>query len=131
MTQGFSRRRLLGAGAGMVGAAALGASPAAAPGGGHGHGHGHGDDDHGGGGTLVPRDRLGVQQWSLRDAIPRLNRSAGGYLGGRNFPEDPTDIGPLTPLPGGFAAVFAYLASVGFRGFEFYDLTQGANGPIT
>ena len=37
----------------------------------------------------------------------------------------------MTPLPGGFAAVFAYLASVGYRGFEFYDLTQGANGPIT
>src|SRR3954447_5035865 len=131
MSQGFSRRRLLGTGAGMVGAVALGASPAAAHGGGHGHGHGDDRHDRGRGDRLVPRDRLGVQQWSLRDAIPRLNRSVSGYLGGRNFPEDPTDIGPLTPLPGGFAAVFAYLASVGFRGFEFYDLTQGANGPIT
>src|SRR5215211_8545917 len=127
MTQEISRRRLLGTGAGMVGAAALGASPAAA----HGGGHGHGDDHHdrGRGRRLVPRDRLGVQQWSLRDATARLNRSVSGYLGGRDFPEDPTDLGPLTPLPGGFAAVFEYLASVGYRGFEFYTLDQGANGP--
>ena len=51
-----------------------------------------------------------------------------GYLGGPNFPEDPTDLGPLVPLPGGFAAVFEYLASVGYRGFEFFQFTQGANG---
>ena len=129
MSQGMSRRRLLGAGAGMVGAAALGTSPAAASGGGDGHGSGH--HDRGRGGRLVPRDRLGVQQWSVRDATPRLNRSVSGYLGGRDFPEDPTDLGPLTPLPGGFAAVFEYLASVGYRGFEFFTLDQGANGPIT
>jgi sugar phosphate isomerase/epimerase len=129
MSQGMSRRRLLGAGAGMVGAAALGTSPAAASGGGDGHGSGHHDRGHGG--RLVPRDRLGVQQWSVRDATPRLNRSVSGYLGGRDFPEDPTDLGPLTPLPGGFAAVFEYLASVGYRGFEFFTLDQGANGPIT
>ena len=36
MSQGFSRRRLLGTGAGMVGAAALGVSPAAARSGGPG-----------------------------------------------------------------------------------------------
>ena len=129
MSRELSRRRLLGTGVGMVGAAALGASPAAAHGGGHGHGHGH--DDHGRGGRLVPRDRLGVQQWSLRDATSRLNRSVSGYLGGPGFPEDPTDLGPLTPLAGGFAAVFEYLASVGYRGFEFFTLDQGANGPIT
>jgi len=130
MSRELSRRRLLGTGVGMVGAAALGASPAAAHGGGHGHGQG---DDHGGGRghRLVPRDRLGVQQWSLRDATSRLNRSVSGYLGGPNFPEDPTDVGPLTPLAGGFAAVFEYLASVGYRGFEFFTLDQGANGPIT
>ena len=76
MSQGMSRRRLLGAGAGMVGAAALGTSPAAASGGGDGHGSGHHDRGHGG--RLVPRDRLGVQQWSVRDATPRLNRSVSG-----------------------------------------------------
>src|SRR5215218_6092336 len=131
MSQEISRRHLLGTGAGMVGAAALGASPAAARGGGHGHGHGDDPHDRRRGGRLVPRSRLGVQQWSLRDATPRLNRSVSGYVGGRDFPEDPTDLGPLSPLPGGFAAVFEYLASVGYRGFEFYTLDQGANGPIT
>jgi hypothetical protein len=93
----------------------------------HGHGHDHG---HGRGG-LIPRERLGVQQWSVRDAITRKDRAVQGYLGGRNFPADPSDRGPLTPLPGGFAAVFAYLASVGDKGFEFFSLDQGANGPIT
>jgi len=80
---------------------------------------------------VVPRDRIGVQQWSLRDAITRLDGSVQGYLGGRNFPYDPTDLGPLTPLPGGFASVFRYLASVGYHGFEFFSFSQDANGPIT
>ena len=31
------------------------------------------------------------------------------------------------PLPGGFAEVFEYLASVGVRGFEFFQSTQNAN----
>ena len=34
-------------------------------------------------------------------------------------------------VPGGFEAVFRYLASVGYRGFEFFSFNQGANGPIT
>ena len=50
-----------------------------------------------------------------------------GYLGGPNFPDDPTDLGPLVPLPGGFIEVFEYLASVGFRGFEFFQFTQNVN----
>ncbi|MDQ1681026.1 MAG: hypothetical protein QOI42_1885, partial [Frankiaceae bacterium] len=75
--------------------------------------------------------RLGVQHWSVRDAVPRLDQSVSGYLGGPDFPNDPTDLGPLVPLPGGFRAVFDYLASVGYAGFEFYTLDQGANGPIT
>ncbi|HET6547606.1 MAG TPA: TIM barrel protein, partial [Solirubrobacter sp.] len=137
MSQEWSRRRFIGAGAGIVGAAALGATPAAAHGGGHGgwgdddddhddhgHGHGHGHD-------LIPRDRIGLQQWSIRDAIVRLDGSVTGYLGGRRFPYDATDLGPLMPLPGGFASVFRYLASVGYRGFEFFSFDQGDNGPIT
>jgi len=79
----------------------------------------------------VPRGHLGVQHWSLRDAVPRLDKSVSGYLGGPDFPHDATDLGPLVPLPGGFRAVFAYLASVGYDGFEFFQLTQGDNGPIT
>ena len=31
----------------------------------------------------VPRDRIGLQQWSIRDAITRLDGSVSGYLGGR------------------------------------------------
>ena len=80
---------------------------------------------------LIPRDRLGLQQWSIRDAITRLDGSLSGYLGGPRFPEDPTDLGELVPLPGGFAAVFRYLASVGYVGFEFFSFSQGANGPTT
>jgi sugar phosphate isomerase/epimerase len=82
-------------------------------------------------GRLVPDDRLGLQQWAVRDAITRVDGSVMGYLGGDNFPADPADLGPLVPLPGGFEAVFRYLASVGYRGFEFFSFNQGANGPIT
>jgi len=130
MQKGISRRRFIGAAAG---AAALGALPPGVAGAHGGHG---GDDDHdhgggGGGGGVVPRDRIGVQQWSLRDAITRLDGSVQGYLGGRNFPYDPTDLGPLVTLPGGFASVFRYLGSVGYRGFEFFSFDQGPNGAIT
>jgi sugar phosphate isomerase/epimerase len=122
----WSRRRFLGA-AGVAGAAAVvPLAPAL--------GYGGGDDDyqtHGHGGRVVPRGKLGIQQWSVRDSITRLDKSVSGYLGGRNFPEDPSDIGPLVPLPGGFRAVFAYLASVGYNGFEFFSFNQSPNGPIT
>jgi sugar phosphate isomerase/epimerase len=122
----ISRRRFVGVAAGAAGAAAMGPlSPRTAVAKGDGGGR-----DHGGGG-VVPRDRIGVQQWSIRDAITRLDGSVSGYLGGRNFPYDPTDLGPLVPLPGGFASVFRYLASVGYRGFEFFSFSQGANGAIT
>jgi len=47
-----------------------------------------------------------------------------GFLGGPDFPEDPTDLGPLLPLPGGFAEVFEYLASIGYFGIEFFSLNQ-------
>jgi sugar phosphate isomerase/epimerase len=80
---------------------------------------------------LVPPGKSSVQQFSIRDAITRLNGSVMGRLGGPTFPEDPNDLGPLEPLPGGFAAVFEYLASVGYRGIEFFSFNQGANGAIT
>src|SRR3954468_2500433 len=86
----ISRRRFMGVAATAAGAAAL--SPRAAlANGGHDPGHGHDHGGGGGGGGIVPRDRLGVQQWSLRDAITRLDGSIQGYLGGRNFPADPKD----------------------------------------
>jgi sugar phosphate isomerase/epimerase len=126
---GLSRRRFLGA-AGVAGAAAM---IPLAPALGYG-----GDDDYdgygqgrGGGDRIVPRGKLGIQQWSVRDSITRLDKSVSGYLGGRGFPGDPSDLGPLVPLPGGFKAVFTYLASVGYGGFEFFSFDQGPNGPIT
>jgi hypothetical protein len=119
--QTLSRRRFLGAvAAGAAGIAALGSwAPRAFSG------------PNGGGERLVPPGKLGIQQWSVRDAITRLDRSVTGYLGGPTFPDDPTDLGPLVPLQGGFRAVFEYLASVGVNGFEFFSFSQGANGAIT
>jgi sugar phosphate isomerase/epimerase len=80
---------------------------------------------------IVPKNRLGLQQFAIRDSITRLNNSLTGHLGGPNFPADASDIGPAVTLPGGFAAVFERLAAVGYRGFEFFSFSQGANGPIT
>ena len=76
--------------------------------------------------TIQPH-LLGVQHFSVRDATARLGIASShrlgltptmGHLGGPNYPEDPTDLGPLVPLPGGFAEVFEYLASVGVRGIR-------------
>jgi hypothetical protein len=122
----LSRRQFLGASAGVAGAAAigsilpgviLGAAPT------------------GVGERLVPPGLLGVQQFSIRDAITRrsiANSLANsltptmGYLGGPGFPDDPTDLGPLVPLPGGFIEVFDFLRGHGYRGFEFFQFTQNA-----
>src|SRR3954447_15555001 len=75
---------------------------------------------------IVFKDTLAAQHFSVRDATARLDKSIMGYLGGPNFPEDPTDLGPLVPLPGGFAAVFDFLAGCGYTGFEFFQYTQNA-----
>ena len=119
----ISRRRFLGTAAGAAGAAALGSwAPRAFGGPGNGVGE-----------RLVPPGKLAVQHFSIRDAITRRSiassTAAGiaptmGRLGGPNFPDDPTDLGPLVPLPGGYIEVFEYLASVGYRGFEFFNFNQ-------
>jgi hypothetical protein len=123
----ISRRRFLGAAAGAAGAAAVGSTLAP---------RAFGGDAMGVGERLVPPGKLAVQQFSIRDAITRRSiagsQAAGltptmGYLGGPSFPDDPTDLGPLVPLPGGFIEVFEYLASVGYRGFEFFQYTQNVN----
>jgi hypothetical protein len=124
--QTFSRRRFVGtAAAGVAGLTTLGLFAPRAFSGGAAKGE-----------RLVPPGKLGVQQFSIRDAITRrsiANSKANnltptrGYLGGPNFPEDPTDLGPLVDLPGGFVEVFEYLASVGFRGFEFFQFSQNVN----
>jgi hypothetical protein len=127
MATKISRRKFLAGSAAAAVAASAGGPfivrALAAPGGGRGE-------------RLAPPGKLGVQQFSIRDAVTRrsiANSVANGltptrgYLGGPNFPEDPTDLGPLVDLPGGFNEVFAYLASVGYRGFEFFQFSQNVN----
>ncbi|WP_157592523.1 sugar phosphate isomerase/epimerase family protein [Solirubrobacter soli] len=111
----MDRRKFLGGAAGLAGVAALGSwAPGAfsRPGGPNS--------------PIVTKATMSAQHFSVRDATGRLDKSVMGYLGGPNFPEDPTDLGPLVPLPGGFAAVFQYLAEVGYTGFEFFGYTQAA-----
>jgi len=121
----LDRRTFIGAAAGAAGATALG--PALSL--------GHDKDDRGKGkhrgDRLVPRDRLGLQQFAIRDSITRLDKTVTGYLGGPSFPQNGADIGPLVALPGGFVAVFQYLASVGYTGFEFFSFNQAPNPAIT
>jgi sugar phosphate isomerase/epimerase len=126
----LSRRKFLGAAAGVAGVAAIGSavpgalsSATAAAAGGTGE-------------RLVPPGKLGIQHFSIRDSITRrsiANSLANGltptrgYLGGPNFPADPTDLGPLVDLPGGFEEVFEFLAGLGYRGFEFFQYMQNGN----
>src|SRR3954466_8505600 len=88
----IDRRKFLGAAAGVAGAAAVGTwSPWAE------------SRPNGPNGPIVPKATLGIQHFSVRDATDRpASTDPGrvlGYLGGPNFPEDPTDLGPLVPLP--------------------------------
>src|SRR5262245_22437438 len=81
---------------------------------------------------VVPPNRLGIQQFGIRDAINRADKSIKGFLGGPTFPQDPTDLGPLVDLPGGMDAVFEYLASVDVKGVELFQYSQGTvNPPVT
>jgi hypothetical protein len=126
--QRLSRRRFLGtAAAGSLAVAGLGVLAPKALSGASANGVGE---------QLVPPGKLSIQHFSIRDSITRrsiANSLANGltptmgYLGGPNFPEDPTDLGPLMPLPGGFQEVFEFLAGLGFRGFEFFQFTQNVN----
>jgi hypothetical protein len=126
----LSRRKFLGASAGVAGVAALGSAvPGALSSATAAAGSGTGE-------RLVPPGKLGIQQFSIRDAITRrsiANSVANGltptrgYLGGPNFPADPTDLGPLVDLPGGFAETFEFLAGLGYRGFEFFQFSQNVN----
>lgn len=128
----FSRRKFLGTAASVAGLAALGSAGASAALSGPASAAGAA----GTGERLVPPGKLGIQQFSLRDAITRRsianNKANGltptrGYLGGPDFPNDPTDLGPLVDLPGGFAETFAFLAGLGYRGFEFFQFSQNVN----
>ena len=85
------------------------------------------------------RAHVGIQQFSIRDSITRLGRNiydkdgnivranptpTMGFLGGPNYPADPTDLGPTVPLPGGFLETFQFLKSIGYDGIEFFQFTQ-------
>jgi hypothetical protein len=118
----LSRRRFLGTTAGLtVGAAAGGLVPlananAAVP-----------------RGRLIPEDKVGTITFTQRDVPGRLAIATGnptmGFLGGANFPEDPTDLGPLVPLPGGWRELFEFLADVGINQVEFAGYGQNAANP--
>src|SRR5687768_10820156 len=120
----LSRRQLLRAGAASAAAAALlplGPSGVfAAPGAGPK-------------GRLIPEDKVGTITFTQRDVPGRLAISTGnpvmGFLGGANFPADPTDLGPLVPLPGGWKELFEYFAAVGIAQVEFAGYGQNAANP--
>ena len=74
----------------------------------------------------MPPGSVGIQQFSIRDSITRLGVNiydkdgnvlranptpTMGFLGGPNYPADPTDLGPSVPLPGGFLETFQFLKS--------------------
>jgi hypothetical protein len=122
MGRTLSRRQFLGASAGAAAVTFLGGGATRA----------FGASSAGGHPTVLPH-LLGVQHFSVRDATARLSIAASnrlgvtptmGHLGGPDYPEDPNDLGPLVPLPGGYAEVFDYLGSVGVEGFEFFQSTQ-------
>ena len=124
MDNGLSRRSLLKIGAGCGAAAVLtplGASGAlAAP-------------PEGKGGRLIPAGKVGTITFTQRDVPGRLAISAGGttmgFLGGPTFPDDPNDLGPLVPLPGGWKELFEYFAKVGITQVEFAGYGQNAANP--
>ena len=120
----LSRRRLLQAGAASAAAAALipiGSSSilAAKP-----------EEK---GGRLIPAGKVGTITFTQRDVPNRLAIAAGStttaYLGGPTFPEDPTDLGPLVPMPGGWAEMFAFFNRVGIHQVEFAGYGQNALNP--
>jgi sugar phosphate isomerase/epimerase len=144
----ISRRKALGMAAGAAATAScLAAGPAyafVAPQAsgkddrGRGHGHGHDHDDRHGRSRLIPRDKMGTITFTQRDVPSRVGIAASaalgvpptmGFLGGPDFPEDPNDLGPLVPLPGGWRELFEFLADQGFEQIEFAGYNQNASNP--
>ena len=116
----ISRRQLLKSGAGAAAAATLATlGPSVALGVGRAR--------------LIPAGKVGTITFTQRDVPSRLGIATGnptmGFLGGANFPEDPTDLGPLVPLPGGWRELFEFLAGVGFTQIEFAGYGQNAANP--
>src|SRR4051812_14546216 len=71
---GFDRRKFLAGAAAGSAALTFGVAPALAGGRGKGHSHGHG---HGHGGGSIPRERISIQLYTLRD---QMAADAGGTL---------------------------------------------------
>ena len=89
-------------------------------------------------GRLIPADKVGTITFTQRDVPGRVGIAASaalgvaptmGFLGGANFPEDPTDLGPLVPLPGGWRELLEYLANLGYNQIEFAGYGQNAANP--
>jgi len=117
----LDRRRFLGLGAGSLMVAALAPTGALAQ-----------VQSRGGNGRLIPPPRVGTILYTQRDAISRWGvhdnpNPTMGYVGGPDYPDDPNDLGPLVPLPGGFLEVFEFLAAAGFRQIEFAGYNQHPN----
>ena len=118
MEQKFTRREVLGMTAGLLKAATLGPAGAALA-------------QPNAAGRLIRPDRVGTILYTQRDVPSRAGiwnnpSPTMGYLGGPNFPDDPNDLGPLVPLPGGFLELFEFLAECGFKQVEFAGYNQHA-----
>ncbi len=126
----LSRRQLLTYGAGAAAAAALtplGPANVFAP-----------AKAHAAGGRLIPGGKVGTITFTQRDVPSRVGIAASaalgvpptlGFIGGPDFPEDPTDLGPLVPLPGGWRELLDFLANCGFKQIEFAGYGQNAANP--
>ena len=137
----ISRRRALGMAAGAAAAATcMTAGPAyafVAPQTGGKDDRGRDHDRHGRS-RLIPRDKMGTITFTQRDVPSRVGIAASaalgvpptmGFLGGPDFPDDPNDLGPLVPLPGGWRELFEFLADLGFEQIEFAGYNQNASNP--
>jgi hypothetical protein len=118
----ITRRQLLKSGAGAAAAATLATlGPTVALGAAAGKA------------KLIPEDKVGTITFTQRDVPGRLGIATGsptmGFLGGPDFPEDPTDLGDLVPLPGGWKELFEFFAGVGIKQVEFAGYGQNAANP--
>ena len=70
------------------------------------------------------RSRVGIAASAALGVAPTM-----GFIGGPNFPEDPNDLGPLVPLPGGWLELLEFLREAGFKQIEFAGYGQNARQP--
>ena len=87
---------------------------------------------------LIPEDKVGTITFTQRDVPGRLGIAASaaagvaptmGNLGGDNIHNDPNDVGPNVPLPGGWKELFEFFATVGITQVEFAGYGQNAANP--